>query len=87
MQEEERRITPAEQPNTALAPQRRPDDWQALGEAFEAMGKAGLALTIGFTVAATVCKLAQQGRLKLPDLLSFLQPAEGEPPRRQEGSQ
>ena len=57
--------------NTALAP-RRPDDWQALGEAFEAMGKAGLALTIGFTVAATVCKLAQQGKLKLPDLTGML---------------
>ncbi len=51
---------------------RRPDDWQALGEAFEAMGKAGLALTIGFTVAAGVCKMAQQGKLKLPDFLGMV---------------
>lgn len=55
---------------SALA-QRRPDDWQALGEAFEAMGKAGLALTIGFTVAAGVCKMAQSGKLKLPDFLTL----------------
>lgn len=61
----------ANQENQALAP-RRPDDWQALGEAFEAMGKAGLALTIGFTVAAGVCKMAQSGKLKLPDLFSMV---------------
>lgn len=59
------------QEKNALA-QRRPDDWQSLGEAFEAMGKAGLALTIGFTVAAGVCKMAQSGKLKLPDLFSLV---------------
>lgn len=61
----------ANQENKALA-QRRPDDWQSLGEAFEAMGKAGLALTIGFTVAAGVCKMAQSGKLKLPDVFSMV---------------
>ncbi len=62
--------------------QRRPDDWQSLGEAFEAMGKAGLALTIGFTVAAGVCKMAQSGKLKLPDMFSMIglsQPTEPKP--------
>ena len=49
-----------------------PNDWQVLGDAFEGMTKAGLALTIGFSVAAAFCKLVDSGTIKVPDLLGTL---------------
>ncbi len=51
---------------------RKHQDWQILGETFEAMGKAGLALTVGFSVAAAFCKMMDSGKLQLPDFISLL---------------
>jgi hypothetical protein len=48
------------------------NDWQALGTTFEGMTKAGLALTIGFSVAAAFCRLVDTGKIKIPDLLGTL---------------
>jgi len=63
-------IVPAgEQRLAAAAPV---NEWQALGAAFEGMTKAGLALTIGFSVAAAFCKLVDTGKIKVPDLLGTL---------------
>lgn len=45
------------------------EEWRALGNAFEGMCKAGLALTIGFSVAAMFCRMVEQGKVRLPDLL------------------
>lgn len=60
--------------NRALATEAPPavNDWQALGTAFEGLTKAGLALTIGFSVAAVFCKMVDTGKVKTPDLLGNL---------------
>ncbi|HEY4000938.1 MAG TPA: hypothetical protein VGO93_18870 [Candidatus Xenobia bacterium] len=42
------------------------EEWQALGMAFDGMCKVGLALTVGFGVAATFCKLMESGKIKVP---------------------
>lgn len=42
------------------------EEWQALGVAFEGLAKVGIALTVGFGVAATFCKLMESGKMKLP---------------------
>lgn len=48
------------------------NEWQALGTVFEGLSKAGLALTIGFTVAAAFCKLADSGKINVSDTLATL---------------
>jgi len=40
------------------------EDWHAIGDAFETMGKIGLAMTVGFTAAALFCRWADQRKLK-----------------------
>lgn len=35
------------------------DDWGTMGQAFEGMCKAGLALTVGFSVAAAFCRMME----------------------------
>jgi len=42
----------------------RSSDWDEIGEAFETMGKVGLAMTVGFTAAALFCRWADQRELK-----------------------
>lgn len=55
------------------------EDWQVLGDTFEALGKAGLAMTVGFSVAAVFCKLVDNGKIKLPNLISLLAASQAEP--------
>ena len=57
----------------AMMAQQPPNDWQILGETFEAMGKVGLAMTVGFSVAAAFCKLVDSGRVKVPKASQLLQ--------------
>lgn len=64
-----------------LATEAPVNDWQALGTAFEGMTKAGLALTIGFSVAAAFCKLVDTGKIKVPDLLGTLANVTLQPPQ------
>ncbi len=49
-------------------------DWQVLGETFEAMGKAGLALTVGFLGASAFCKMVDSGKVKLPNVFNLILP-------------
>ena len=42
------------------------EEWAALGMAFNGLCKVGLALTVGFSVAATFCKLMESGKVKIP---------------------
>lgn len=59
---------------------RKPEeDWQVLGDTFEALGKAGLAMTVGFSVAAVFCKMVDTGKIKLPNLVTLLAQSQGEP--------
>lgn len=72
MNRDETRLAPSNAPR-ALATEAPPvNDWQALGTAFEGLTKAGLALTIGFSVAAVFCKMVDAGKVKTPDLLQTL---------------
>ncbi len=59
---------------------RKPEeDWQVLGDTFEALGKAGLAMTVGFSVAAVFCKLVDTGKIKLPNLITLMAASQQEP--------
>ncbi len=63
-------LTAAEKP---VAP-----TWDEIGESFETLGKVGLAMAIGFSAAGLFCRLAEQGKVKIPNLSSLLLPRSGE---------
>ncbi|MHB2016181.1 MAG: hypothetical protein ACYCW6_04465 [Candidatus Xenobia bacterium] len=42
------------------------EEWNALGTAFEGLCKVGLALTVGFSVAAAFCRVMENNKLKVP---------------------
>ena len=52
--------------------QSRPASWDEIGDAFETMGKVGLALAVGMSAAGLFCRLAQQGKIKVPTLSSLV---------------
>lgn len=60
-------------PQRALTTAAPVNDWQVLGETFETMGKVGLAMTVGFSVAAAFCKMVDSGRIKLPKPSTLMQ--------------
>lgn len=45
-----------------------PPTWDEIGDGFETLGKVGLAMAIGFSAAGLFCRLAQQGKVKVPNL-------------------
>lgn len=49
-----------------------PPSWDEIGEGFETLGKVGLAMAIGFSAAGLFCRLAQQGKVKVPSLSALL---------------
>ena len=59
------------------------DDWATMGKAFEGMCKAGLALTVGFSVAAAFCKMMDTRNVNVTGVVNklagtvFNSPAEG----------
>ncbi|MBM3461457.1 MAG: hypothetical protein FJX76_05100 [Armatimonadetes bacterium] len=55
---------------TTLAREAEINDWQAMGDAFEGLCKAGLALTVGFSVAAAFCKMMDQKKLDIPQFVN-----------------
>ncbi len=62
-------------------PTSTPPTWGELGEGFEALGRVGLAMAVGFSAAGVFCKAVEQGRIKLPSMASLLLP----PPDRKTG--
>ena len=48
------------------------EDWAAMGKAFEGMCKAGLALTVGFSVAAAFCKMMDAKNVDIPGMVNKL---------------
>lgn len=48
------------------------DDWAAMGKAFEGFCKAGLALTVGFSVAAAFCKMMDAKNVNIPNVVNKL---------------
>jgi len=65
--------TPAQPQSLQVATPPEAEDWAVLGDTFEAMGKVGLALTVGFTAAAVFCRWADQRKLKVPAAKEILQ--------------
>ena len=65
--------TPSKPQSLQIAERHAQSDWEVLGETFEAMGKVGLALTVGFTAAAVFCRWADQRKLKVPAVQEVLQ--------------
>jgi hypothetical protein len=45
-----------------------PPTWNEIGEGFETLGKVGLAMAIGFSAAGLFCRLAEQGKVRVPSL-------------------
>ena len=68
---EPRAITPrgphSLQGNFVPSPQ---EEWNALGTAFEGLCKVGLALTVGFSVAAAFCRVMESNKLKVPKAIT-----------------
>lgn len=58
--------------------------WSDIGESFETLGKVGLAMAVGFSAAGLFCRLAEQGKIKVPGLAAMVlthprpEPARGE---------
>lgn len=48
------------------------DDWAAMGKAFDGLCKAGLALTVGFSVAAAFCKMMDAKNVNIPSVVNKL---------------
>jgi hypothetical protein len=42
--------------------------WNDIGDGFETFGKIGLALAIGMSAAGLFCRLAEQGKVRVPTL-------------------
>lgn len=61
-----------EEPGRELARPFPKPTWDELGDQFETMGKIGVALAVGFSAAGLFCKLAHQGRVKIPSMTSLL---------------
>ena len=74
------------QQQRALATPQPVNDWQILGETFETMGKVGLAMTVGFSVAAAFCKMVDSGRIKLPKASTLMQLVSTDEPKAKETS-
>lgn len=46
--------------------------WCEIGESFETLGKVGLAVAVGFSAAGLFCRLADQGKIRIPALVNLL---------------
>ena len=51
---------------------RREVTWNDIGDAFETVGKVGLAMAIGMSAAGLFCRLAEQGKVRVPTLTGLL---------------
>ncbi len=51
-----------------------PPTWDEIGDSFETLGKVGLAMAIGFSAAGLFCRLAEQGKVRVPSLSGMLVP-------------
>lgn len=52
--------------------------WKEIGDSFDSMSKIGLALAIGLSAAGLFCRLADQGKVRVPNISSvMLDPTEG----------
>lgn len=49
-----------------------PPTWDEIGEGFETLGKVGLAMAVGFSAAGLFCRLAQQGKVKVPGISALV---------------
>lgn len=56
--------------------------WDEIGDSFETLGKVGLALAIGMSAAGLFCKLAEQGKVRVPSLTSLVLGREQAPPKK-----
>ena len=60
---------PAKRPEAAVQQVTpRQVSWNDIGETFETMGKIGLAMAVGMSAAGLFCRLAEQGKVKVPTL-------------------
>lgn len=53
-------------------PRRPQASWEEIGESLETMGRIGLAMAVGLSAAGFFCRLADQGKVKIPTLTTLL---------------
>ena len=46
--------------------------WGEIAESFEVLGKVGLALAVGMSTAGLFCRLAEQGKVRIPTLSTLV---------------
>lgn len=51
---------------------KEPVTWNDIGDGFEVLGKVGLALAVGMSAAGLFCRLAEQGKVKVPSLSNLV---------------
>ena len=67
-------LEPQPQQGLVSAPKPAAPTWDEIGEGFETLGKVGLAMAVGFSAAGLFCRLADQGKVKIPSISSLLLP-------------
>jgi hypothetical protein len=58
-----------------------PPTWNDIGEGFEVLGKVGLAMAVGFSAAGLFCRLAEQGKVRVPSLSGLVLNGRLDPPK------
>lgn len=75
------------QSESVVLPNKTRVTWGEIGESFEAMGKIGLALAVGMSAAGLFCKLADQGKVRIPSISDLVLPRnDSNRPQRKEPS-
>ena len=67
-------LAPSPQASESLSktdPQ-KPVTWNEIGEGFEVLGKISLALALGLSAAGLFCRLAEQGKVRVPSLSAMM---------------
>lgn len=64
---------PTKAPPDSVASRRgEQPSWDEIADGFETLGKVGLALAIGMSAAGLFCRLAEQGKVRVPSLSSLV---------------
>ncbi len=76
-----------DEPQVSQPPEARPPSpptWKELSDGFEALGRVGLAMAVGFSAAGAFCRLVDKKAIRLPSVSSLLLSASAERPPRAE---
>lgn len=73
---------PVKQSVSVEIPKKSQVTWSDIGESFETLGKVGLALAVGMSAAGLFCRLAEQGKVRVPTLSNLVLGGSERPPEK-----